>query len=82
MINETYISLILFSFSASITPGPNNIMLLNSGAKFGPRKSLPHVLGVSIGLSSMVLALGLGLVRLLQVFPTLYLFLKVLPVRE
>ena len=50
----------LFAFVSSITPGPNNTMLLASGVNFGFRRSIPHALGVSIGFMVMVVAVGLG----------------------
>ena len=37
--------LMLFAFASSITPGPNNIMLMASGANFGLRRTVPHALG-------------------------------------
>ncbi|MCB6144381.1 hypothetical protein LHK12_02045 [Providencia rettgeri] len=57
---ETLLALSLFSFVTSITPGPNNIMLLASGINFGFRKTLPHSFGVSIGFLIMLVAVGLG----------------------
>ena len=56
--------LILFCFVSSITPGPNNIMLLASGANFGFRRTLPHMLGITLGHSAQVLLVGLGLLSL------------------
>ena len=47
---ELLAALALFAFVSSITPGPNNTMLLASGANFGIRRTLPHMLGVWIGL--------------------------------
>ena len=44
-----------FAVVASVTPGPNNIMLLASGANFGFRRTLPHLLGVILGFGLMVL---------------------------
>ena len=60
-------ALLGFAFVMSITPGPNNLMLLASGANFGLRRSVPHLLGVGLGHSGMILLLGLGL-GLSQVF--------------
>ncbi|MBC8653404.1 LysE family translocator, partial [Providencia vermicola] len=57
---ENFLALSLFSFVTSITPGPNNIMLLASGVNFGFQKTLPHSLGVSIGFFIMLIAVGLG----------------------
>ena len=62
-------SLIVFAFVMSITPGPNNLMLMTSGANFGARRSVPHVMGVTFGHSFMILILGFGLVELIQQVP-------------
>ena len=43
---DILLALISFSFVSSITPGPNNIMLMTSGANFGLRRTLPHLMGV------------------------------------
>jgi len=66
----------LFAFVSSITPGPNNTMLLASGVNFGVRRSVPHALGVSIGFGVMVLAVGLGLGEVFKVYPALYTLLR------
>lgn len=50
----------LFAVTNLFTPGPNNIMLTASGANYGLRRSLPHILGVDIGFSVMVFIVGLG----------------------
>jgi len=57
-------ALITLAFVASITPGPNNLMLLASGMNHGTRKSLPHVAGVSLGFAVLmfIVAVGLGTV--------------------
>lgn len=62
MEQNTLIALMGFAFVTSVTPGPNNIMLMASGVNFGPRRTLPHALGVSIGFGAMVAMLGVGLV--------------------
>ena len=49
-----------------LAPGPNNIMLTASGANFGLRRTLPHLLGVCIGFPVMALMIGLGLGRLFE----------------
>ncbi|EMM9639787.1 LysE family translocator [Providencia rettgeri] len=73
---ETFLALSLFSFVTSITPGPNNIMLLASGVNFGFQKTLPHSLGVSIGFFIMLIAVGLGVGALIQSLPLVYSTLK------
>ena len=66
------LALALFAFVNSITPGPNNTMLMASGANFGFRATLPHLSGVAIGFGVMVLAVGLGLGGLFLAFPWLH----------
>ncbi|NRA30028.1 MAG: LysE family translocator [Parvularculaceae bacterium] len=78
MTFETISSLIGFAFVSSITPGPNNIMLMTSGANFGLRRTVPHALGVSIGFCAMVLLVGAGLARVFEVWPLSLMVLKVI----
>lgn len=67
-----------FALISSITPGPNNTMLLASGAAFGFRRTLPHMLGVTGGFFLMVLSIGLGFGALFRAFPGLYDWLRYL----
>lgn len=53
-------ALLLFAFASSITPGPNNIMLMTSGANFGFRRTLPHFLGVDVGFGVLIASIGLA----------------------
>ena len=70
------IPLIAYAFATSATPGPNNMMLLASGANFGVRRSLPHMLGISLGHAFMVLVMGLGLAAALHAVPQVMIGLK------
>ena len=70
----------MFALVSSITPGPNNLMLLASGANFGFRRSLPHMLGISLGFAFMALLVGLGLAQMFELYPILKFALKVLAV--
>ena len=69
--------LVQFAFASSITPGPNNLMLMASGANYGFRRTIPHMLGVSLGHSFMVLMIGLVLLRLFHAYPVLNTVLTV-----
>ena len=80
MTVEHLIALALFAFVSSITPGPNNLMLMASGANFGFRRTIPHMLGVALGFVFMFLLLGAGLVRAFDTYPGLYTGLKVLSI--
>jgi len=76
MNNEILIAASLFSFVSSITPGPNNMMMLASGVNFGFRRSIPHWLGICGGFTFMLCAVGLGLHTLLANHPALYDILR------
>jgi threonine/homoserine/homoserine lactone efflux protein len=76
MNNEVLIAASLFSFVSSITPGPNNMMMLASGVNFGFRRSVPHWLGICGGFTFMLCAVGLGLHTLLADHPALYDLLR------
>ena len=80
MTPELLFALIGFAFVSSITPGPNNLMLMASGANFGLRRSIPHMLGISLGHLVMILLVGLGLIQLFDAFPLLHTIMKVLSV--
>ncbi|MFT6732568.1 MAG: threonine/homoserine/homoserine lactone efflux protein [Polaribacter sp.] len=77
---EALIALALFALVSSITPGPNNLMLMSSGANFGYKKTIPHMLGVSLGFAFMLLLVGIGLVQLFNQYPVSYDILKVVSV--
>lgn len=68
----------VFAFAASITPGPNNLMLLASGVNHGFRRTLPHLFGVCLGFLVMLLAVGAGLASLFQRWPVLHPLLQIL----
>jgi threonine/homoserine/homoserine lactone efflux protein len=61
-----------FILASSLTPGPNNTMLMASGVNFGLRRTLRHLAGVQIGFAIMLLAVGLGLHAVLAQFPGFY----------
>lgn len=63
---ETLIALVSLAAGTLFTPGPNNAMLAASGATFGFRRTLPHMLGVAVGFPAMVLIVGLALGGLFQ----------------
>ena len=76
MNHDVLIAASLFSFVSSITPGPNNMMMLASGVNFGFRRSVPHWLGICGGFTFMLCAVGLGLHTLLADHPALYDILR------
>ncbi len=78
MSTEVFLALAGFAFVTSITPGPNNLMLMASGANFGFRRSIPHMLGISIGFVLLAITTGAGLAQAFETFPALRTTLKVL----
>ena len=76
MTPDLLLALVAFAFVTSITPGPNNLMLMASGAAFGFRRTIPHMLGVGIGFVVMAILVGLGLAGLIEAAPGLKLGLK------
>ena len=77
MTYELIIALVGFAFATSVTPGPNNLMLMASGANFGFRLTVPHMLGISLGHMLMIVLVGLGLNQLFVIFPSLQFAMKV-----
>lgn len=70
----------VFAFVGAITPGPNNLMLMASGANFGYLRTIPHMAGVVVGFMVMLLLVGFGLIRIFDTLPTSYVVLKVVSV--
>ncbi|MBV7513610.1 MULTISPECIES: LysE family translocator [unclassified Pseudomonas] len=66
----------LFALVTSITPGPNNTMLLASGVNFGFNRTIPHMLGITCGFFVLVVAVGFGLGAVFQTYPLLYSVLR------
>ncbi len=61
-----------FAFVSSITPGPNNTMLLASGVNYGFRRTVPHIAGISLGCVVMLILVGLGLGEVFAAAPVMY----------
>ena len=72
------LGLVAFAFVSSITPGPNNIMLMSSGATYGFRLTIPHLSGVVLGFGAMVLLVGLGLAGIFAVVPELHGIIRII----
>jgi threonine/homoserine/homoserine lactone efflux protein len=77
---ELFTTLIAFAFVSSITPGPNNLMLMSSGANFGFKRTIPHMFGVGLGFVFMLILVGVGLMQLFDAYPLSHQILKVLSV--
>ncbi len=80
MTQDILFALVAFSFVSSVTPGPNNLMLMASGANFGLRRTIPHMLGISLGHAFMVTLVGVILLRIFETYPVLNTILTVLSV--
>lgn len=80
-MNVSVIAALLgFAFVTTVTPGPNNLMLMASGANFGFRKTMPHMIGIVVGLTALTLFAGAGLMALFEAFPVLRTVLQILSV--
>lgn len=73
---EMFFPLMVFGLAQAATPGPNNVMLTASGNAFGFRRSIPHMLGITIGFPVMIYAVGLGLGEIFTRYPQVHLALK------
>ena len=69
-------ALAAFALVSSITPGPNNLMLMASGTNFGFVRSIPHMLGVSVGFTLMIVLVGGGLAQIFEIYPVAHAVLK------
>ncbi len=67
-----------FMLLGLFSPGPNVIMLTASGARFGFRRTLPHLLGVVLGVGVIGAVTGMGVGALILTTPALGLVLRVL----
>lgn len=76
MTVETLVALTVFAFVGSVTPGPNNVMVMVSGANFGLRRTMPHMFGIAIGFGVMIFLTGLGLSGVFRAFPVTLTILR------
>ena len=72
------LSICLFWFVTAFTPGPNNVVASYSGFNFGFSKTIPHILGVTLGFTSLVIFLSIGLVNVFKLFPIIQIVIKYL----
>ena len=73
---DTLLAIALFALVTSVTPGPNNLMLLASGVNHGVRATLPHMAGITVGFLVMLVAVGLGLGAVFGRYPAVYTVMK------
>ncbi len=73
-------ALLGFAIATSCSPGPNNLMVMASGANFGLRKTLPHMLGIAVGFCALIFVMGIGLMVVFEKFPMIQNVLLVLSI--
>jgi threonine/homoserine/homoserine lactone efflux protein len=76
MTTDQLLALSVFAAVSSGTPGPNNLMILTSGVNFGMKRSIPHLLGITLGFCFMIFCVGMGLQTMFTVFPQLETVLR------
>lgn len=76
MAHDTLLALCVFAFVTSVSPGPSNLMLLASGTNFGFARTVPQLLGITLGFAALLVGVGLGLGTLLAAAPMLERGLK------
>ena len=72
------LSIALFWFVTAYTPGPNNVVASYSGFNFGISRTIPLILGVTLGFTSLVIFLCIGLVNIFKIFPLIQIIIKYL----
>ncbi len=75
---DLLLALLAFAFVGVMTPGPNNLMLLASGANYGLKRTLPHMAGIALGVPVMAIVLGLGAAEVFTRWPALHTILQAL----
>lgn len=76
MPSDLLAGFVAFALVTLFTPGPNNFMLMTSGLNHGWRRTMPHLLGVALGFSMMVVLVGLGIGAVFETYPWAYAALK------
>ncbi len=76
-IFEPLLPFLVVAYTMWVTPGPNNMMLTYSGARFGFRQTLPHIIGIVLGTCVLNMLAILGLKPLMDKWPQLLLVLKI-----
>ncbi|MEX2978546.1 LysE family translocator [Serratia fonticola] len=73
-----FLSMLGFLWVAAITPGPNNMLLTTSGANFGFMRSLWLMIGIMLGMQSILVLVAFGVGGLILIYPSLHLIMKIL----
>ncbi|QFI38520.1 LysE family translocator [Moritella marina ATCC 15381] len=77
---QQLIALMTFALVSTVSPGPNNIMLMTSGANVGFMRTIPHMLGIIFGFSLMVILVGFGLMGLFSSYPAVQQGLRIVSI--
>ncbi len=77
---ELIAAVVLFAISTTLTPGPNNVMIMTSGLNYGFNRSLPHFMGICVGFPIMVLCVGVGAGAVFQRYPIIHEVIKLVGV--
>ena len=77
---DLFLAVLFFAFSTTITPGPNNVMIMSSGVNYGIKASVPHWLGICLGFPLMVLLVWLDFGAVFDRYPHLHQLIKVVSV--
>lgn len=75
---DILVALLGFAVASSITPGPNNLLVLTSGLNHGVARTMPLVIGISVGFAFMLLAVGVGFGAAIRANASLHVATKVL----
>ena len=71
MTPDSFLAFVLFAAVATGTPGPNNLMVMASGANFGLRRTQPHILEIALGFAVMIALVATGMARVFDLLPWL-----------
>ena len=77
---DVLVAILVFASVSSVTPGPNNMMLMASGLNFGFYRTIPHMIGIELGFGLLLIAVGAGLGTLIHAVPGLSLAMKIVSV--
>lgn len=73
-----FLTVILFAIVATLTPGPNNALIMGSSVNFGIYRSVPLLLGMCLGFPALILFSGFVIGAILRYVPSFYLYLKII----
>lgn len=74
---DQWLALVAFSVASSGSPGPNNVLLWASGAAFGFRRTMPHIVGTALGVGALALIAAAGLAAFVSAVPALAVVMKI-----